>query len=176
MEVPNCLTSCQDPKCQDSDHIRDIDGYVKSLLTSIDESAKETIPLKGGNNHRKPGGQRKALAGWKEFVEPFQKNAQFWHAIWLSAGKPINTELHSIMKRTRNCFHYQVRRCRRVENFLVNQKIIENCIQDDKDLFKEIKKHRGAGNQEELVIDGAIGEQIPEKFATKSICAPLRKL
>ena len=70
------------------------------------------------------------------------------------------------MKRTRNCFHYQVRRCRRVENFLVNQKIIENCIQDDKDLFKEIKKHRGAGNQEELVIDGAIGEQIPEKFAT----------
>ena len=64
------------------------------------------------------------------------------------------------MKRTRNRFHYQVRHCRRVENF---QKIIENCIQD---LFKEIKKYRGAGNQEELVIDGAIGEQIPEKFAT----------
>ena len=105
------------------------------------------------------------MAGWKEFVEPLQKNAQFWYAIWLSAGKPLNTELHSIMKRTKNRFHYQIRRCRRVENFLKNQKIIENCITDDKDLFEEIKKQRKSGRNENLVIDGAAGSLIPEKFA-----------
>ena len=166
MEVPDCLTGCEDPNCQNSDHIDDIDKYVTNLLSSINDSAKETIPAEENKAKKSVGGRTKSMAGWKQFVEPFQQNAKFWHAIWVSAEKPVNTELHSIMKRTRNRFHYQIRRCRRVEQYLKNQKIIENCINDDKDLFAEVKRQRRSGREEDLVIDGVAGDEIPEKFAT----------
>ena len=48
---------------------------------------------------------------------------------------------------------------------MINQKIIENCLDDDKDLFTEIKRQRRSGMEDDLVIDGAAGEEIPEKFA-----------
>ena len=48
---------------------------------------------------------------------------------------------------------------------MVNRKIIENCVNDDKDLFEEIKRQRKSGRNEDLVIDGAFGKEIPEKFA-----------
>ena len=69
------------------------------------------------------------------------------------------------MKHTRNVFHYQIRKCRRVENFIINKKIIENCIENDADLFTEIKKHRSNDNQENVTIDGVAGKDIPNKFA-----------
>ena len=108
---------------------------------------------------------RKKTAGWKEFVEPSQDTAKFWHAIWISAGRPLNTELHKIMKRTRNQFHYQVRKCKRVENFIKNKKIVENCLDGDMDLFAEIKRQRSNPNDDDVTIDGAAGRNIPGKFA-----------
>ena len=35
-----------------------------------------------------------------EDAQPFKDTAMFWHSIWLSAGRPLNTELHIIMKKT----------------------------------------------------------------------------
>ena len=70
------------------------------------------------------------------------------------------------MKSTKNKYHYQIRRCKRVEDFIVNQKIIENCFENDNDLFNEIKKHRGANLSEDVTIDGTAGEDIPKTFAT----------
>ena len=69
------------------------------------------------------------------------------------------------MKRTRNRFHYQVRKCRRVEEFIKNKKIVENCLEGDVDLFKEIKKQRSNPNDDDITIDGATGDSIPGKFA-----------
>jgi hypothetical protein len=105
-------------------------------------------------------------AGWKDFIEPFQDNARFWFSIWVSAGKPLNTVLHSIMKSTRNKYHYQIRKCKRVEEFLKNKKIVENCLEGDNDLFSAIKKQRGCNVDEEVTIDGKSGDEIPKKFAT----------
>lgn len=53
----------------------------------------------------------------------------------------------------------------RIEELIVNKKIIENCINNDNDLFEEIKKHRKFGREEDLVIDGASGKDVPDKFA-----------
>ena len=73
-------------------------------------------------------------------VQPYQETTKFWYLVWQSAGKPLNTELHRIMKVTRNKYHYQIRRCKRIEDFLRNKKIVENRFDNDLDLFKEIKK------------------------------------
>ena len=68
------------------------------------------------------------------------------------------------MKKTRNLYHYQIRRCRRVEEYIVNKNIVENCINGDTDLFAEIKKHR-KDVEDDVTIDGASGKDIPGKFA-----------
>ena len=135
------------------------------LLEGISISGDETIPRKKSAKI-KDKGCTKNNAGWKEYVEPFQDEARFWFAIWVSAGKPVNTVLHSIMKSTQNKYHYQIRKCKRVEEFLINNKIIQNCLENDDDLFSEIKKHRGMHVDEEVTIDGTSGENIPKKFAS----------
>ena len=106
----------------------------------------------------------KCTPGWKSFVEPFQDKAHFWHAIWTSCGRPINNKIHRVMKRSRNVYHYQIRKCRRVEEFIRNKNIIENCISSDTDLFAEIKRQRKDA-VDDVTIDGASGNDIPDKFA-----------
>ena len=110
-------------------------------------------------------GHSKNTPGWKMFVEPYQDNAHFWHSIWLSCGRPINSEVHKIMKRTRNLYHYQIRRCRRIEDYIRNQKLVENCIENDNDIFDEIKRLRKCDVTEDITIDGVAGDGIPNKFA-----------
>ena len=68
------------------------------------------------------------------------------------------------MKRSRNVYHYQVRKCRRVEEYIRNKNIIENCIEGDADLFAEIKKQRKNAANDDVTIDGAAGKDIPNKF------------
>ena len=163
MHVPEAIINCKNVHCEDTNHRLELDSYVVELMSYISESGHDAIPVKESKPAKKP--KSKSLAGWKDYVEPFQRNAQFWYSIWLSAGKPINTELHRIMKRTKNIFHYQVRRCRRVEDYLKNNKIVENCLENDTDLFEEIKKQRKVGSDDDVTIDGAAGKAIPNEFA-----------
>jgi hypothetical protein len=165
MNIPDSAISCKDVKCNDPNHREEIDNYVTTLLNAVSESGKETIPANAKTNKNNSGNAKKT-AGWKEFVEPFQDNAHFWHSVWLSAGRPVNTVLHTIMKQSKNRFHYQVRKCKRIEDYLKNNKIVENCLENDTDLFKEIKRQRSNQNDDEVTIDGAADDNIPDKFAS----------
>ena len=69
------------------------------------------------------------------------------------------------MKKTKNTFHYQIRRCRRLEDFIKNQKIVENSFESDADLLEEIKKQRSDCKDDDVTIDGASGKIIPNEFA-----------
>ena len=161
MDVPASVSSCHDVHCNDSNHRTEVDAFVLELLENVSHSGHETIPLVAPKKKAKV---KKKTAGWKEYVEPYQDKAHFWHSVWHSAGRPVNTELHRIMKKTRNIFHYQVRKCRRVEDYIKNQKIIENCLANDTDLFTEIRKQRANPNDEDITIDGAAGKDILDKF------------
>ena len=66
------------------------------------ESGYETIPQDISNKNSKKKEHTKNIPGWQEFVEPFQDKAYFWHSVWISAGKPLNTESHKLMKNTKN--------------------------------------------------------------------------
>ena len=116
MRIPSDIINCRDVKCDHKDHREQIDLYVHEVLEAVSDSGRDTIPM----SHGKQSGRvtKKKTAGWKEFVEPYQDNAHFWHSVWMSAGKPVNTELHRIMKQSKNKFHYQIRRCKRIESFL----------------------------------------------------------
>ena len=94
-------------------------------------------------------------------------SADFWHFIWISSGKPLKTITHSIMKKTKNKYHHQVRRCRRSANYIANFRIAENTLRDDGYLFKELTQARKEDDETALVVDGKAGREIPNVFAEK---------
>ena len=66
--------------------------------------------------------------------------ARFCHAILVSCDKPINTQVHNIIKRSRIQFQYRVRKCKRAENYIKRNTLLDMCLKGDTDLFEEIKK------------------------------------
>ena len=41
------------------------------------------------------------MPGWDELVKPFKEKSDFWNWMWRDSGKPLNCELHNLMKRSR---------------------------------------------------------------------------
>ena len=67
----------------------------------------------------------------------------FWHAIWVSAGRPMNTQLHHLMKKTRNVYHFQIRKCKKMKDILKKNTFLQGCIDNkNTDLFKAIRSLR----------------------------------
>ena len=58
------------------------------------------------------------MPGWNEEVKQFRDEAFFWSQLWKSAGRPLNNELHNVMKRTRNIYHFQASKCKRAEEYI----------------------------------------------------------
>ena len=107
--------------------------------------------------------QSKHVPGWKTHVKPFRDKAFFWHQVWTSAGRPINTTLHTIMKRTRNVYHFQYRKCRKAEELIKKNKLLDACINGNGDIFLEIKKLRKSKPVVATSMDG-VTDNIPDHF------------
>ena len=67
------------------------------ILCSVIESSHSTVPLAGGGS---PGTGSGCLAGWRQEVTPYQQNSKFWHAVWVSSGKPNTGEIHAAMAKS----------------------------------------------------------------------------
>ena len=86
-----------------------VDWLTTEILDAIQSAAEETIPCpkaaESSSNKR-----AKITPGFNERVKHHKDTALFRHSIWKSAGRPINTELHNIMKKTRNVYHMEYKR------------------------------------------------------------------
>ena len=109
-----------------------------------------------GTNHQFSIGARE--------IQPYKEKALFWHAIWQSAGRPINTELHRIMKRTRNVYHLHIRKNKKMAQTLKRNALLEACISDKDDIFEVIKAQRKAAHTVSTMIDG-VNTNIKSHFA-----------
>ena len=52
----------------------------------------------------------KSIPGWREEIEPFRESSKFWFNLWKSAGSPYKGTVFEIKNRTKNKFHYAIRR------------------------------------------------------------------
>ena len=112
------------------------------------ESSHCVLPLAGGGGSTsdKSGFKSGCVPGWNEEVGPFREDADFWHAVWLSAGRPNHGQLHVAMARSRNLYHYAVRRAKRNADYLKAKKLFEASMVGDVQLLKEMKRVRSGGN------------------------------
>ena len=158
--------SCSDPTCTDPQHLQDLDDFYSFIVNSIDSSVNNNIPM-SGNNHAARGS---VIPGWSEHVKPFREDAKFWHAIWVSLGRPLNCEVHRVMKHTRNLFHYAVRKVKKNREKIIQDNLLASFL-DGKatGLVKKLKNLRSSGKEKvPSNIDGHVGkENIANHFASK---------
>ena len=67
------------------------------------------------------------------------------------------------MKKTRNLYHYQYRKCKNAEEKIKRDKLLNACLGDGGDLFKEIKALRKSTSGVATLIDG-VSADIPGHF------------
>ena len=82
---------CSNPNCTESSHLKDIDSFCNFITDSIESSVNNNFPCSSDS----------AISGWSDYVEPYRKDAKFWHAIWVSLGRPLNCEVHNAHQEVR---------------------------------------------------------------------------
>ncbi len=96
---------CINVRCKNASHINICDEELTNLLQCVSSAANECLPsskrIKRNSN---------LIPNWNIDIEPLKDKAMFWNAVWQSAGRPINTTLHSIMKKSRNVYHFHIRK------------------------------------------------------------------
>ena len=157
--VPHPVLHCKDVKCTDSAHCDMVDQLTIEVLEAVQLAADECLPCPTGGQKKKT-----IVPGWSETVQPFKEDAHFWHQVWVSNGKPLHGEEHKMMKKTRNIYHYQVRKCKKAEDSIRKNKLLNSCLNGDcGDLFKEIKAIRRTKQVVATSIDG-VNENVPDHF------------
>ena len=67
------------------------------------------------------------------------------------------------MKRTRNVYHFQYRKCKKAENTIVKNKLLDACIYGNGDIFAEVKKLRAVNEKSASSMNGE-NNDIPGHF------------
>ena len=165
LDIPLSSVFCKNVHCNNASHRNDLDNLMTEVLKAMEEVARETLQKDRGNDgYRK---KNKKLPNWKEDVDPVKDTAHFWHAIWKSAGKPINCHLHMIMKKTRNKYHLMIRKKKRLLERIKRDHMLQSCLDNKGDIFEDIKKQRKCNHSFASMIDGHT-DDIPEYFASKN--------
>ena len=163
--IPKSIYECRDVKCTSEAHKDEADKLMEKVLNTVQKTAEECLPCPKATKEKV-----KVMPGWKETVKPLRDVAFFWHQVWQSAGRQLNTGLHQMMKKTRNVFHMQAKKCQRAEEKIRKNKLLNACLTGEGNIFSEIKSMRKTKPIVANSIDG-VTENIPEHF--KSIYSDL---
>ena len=162
LTIPSETIDCKNIHCKHTEHRIAIDDFVLDMLHVIEKAALEKLPTP--KISKKNSSTSKDIPRWKEDILPYRKDALFWNAVWISAGKPLNTELHMIMKRTRNLYHMQIRKNKRFLDRIKKNAFLNSCINGQNGIYKEIKTMQKCRPSFANTIDGK-NDNIPELFA-----------
>ena len=93
-------------------------------------------------------------------MKPIKDDMCFWHAVWISAGKPQNTELHKVYQHLRRKYHYAIRKVKRQENEIKKQKMMQQCVTGKvNDILTELKHQRNPKGSVVTKMDHVEGAQ-----------------
>jgi hypothetical protein len=158
--IPSQVTECRNLHCKDEVHLEAIDWHTAEVLEAVQAAGEGALPCpKAGSSKER----RKVTPGFNVRVKPFKETAYFWSAVWKSAGSPLNTHLHTIMKRTRNRYHLEFKKCQKAELTIRKSKLLDACLNGNGNLFKEIKAMRKSKPKVADSIDG-VKEDLSKHF------------
>ena len=138
LDVPSCVIACTNAHCKNEEHKQEIDSMMLDVLHSLEFAADIQIPKTKSENSNKPA--KNTIPKWNEEITPYKEDAYFWHSVWTSAGKPLNNNLHMIMKRTRITYHLKIRKNKRMLNRIKKNTLFKACLAKNGNLFTEIRR------------------------------------
>ena len=97
------------------------------------------------------------VPGWSEYVKPYAEENKFWSSVWRSAGKPRHGPYYDIMKKAKNQYSYAVRRLKRCNDIIQNDKFLDSISSGSTNIFDEIRKYRGSQINLSSRIDEHVG-------------------
>ena len=157
MQIPACA-NCKNVHCKDTNHVTGIDDYTTNILEILDNNIK-TVTVK----RNKTKARSKVVPCWNDEAKRFRDDAMFWHGIWKSSGKPLKNSIHHTMKRTRNVYHYAIRKCKKSIELIMKNKLLDACINGKWNIFDEFRTIRNVKRDFPQTIEGS--NNIPDKFA-----------
>ena len=161
VSIPECA-ECTDVHC--NKHMNQLEEYTMSVLEAVEAAAVECLASSGGG--KQGHGQHQAVPGWTDYVRPYSEESKFWFATWQSAGKPRAGALFQAMLYSKRQYKYAIRRLKRANQKIQNDKYVESIISGGVNIFKEIKKHRGSVKNFSSRIDDQVGApNIAKKFS-----------
>jgi len=106
---------------------------------------------------------------WSEYVQPVRDKSLFWHKLWLDCSRPKTGVVADCMRRTRAAYHYSIRKVKRDEDTLINERIADSIINNDaRDFWSEIKRIRSNKAGKSRIVDGQTEDiNIAKLFADK---------
>ena len=89
LRQPASCLECSNIKCSSEDHREALDTYIVDILEAIETCTLRNIPYKNPSPNAKSSvSGRNRVPGWREHVEPFKQEANFWYQEWRAVGKP----------------------------------------------------------------------------------------
>ena len=122
IEVPKCIT-CRDVYC--NLHTEQLEDYTMAIMEIIESAAEDCLHSSGGG---KVISSAKVVPGWSLYVKPYAEDSKFWHAVWQSAAKPNHGPLFEIMTHTKRQYKYAIRRLKRANENIQNDKFIQSLM------------------------------------------------
>ena len=158
--IPYQALFCRNLHCNNDQHKSDIDTYGIDIMEALEFAVEGNIPT--CNTSSKP------LHGWNEYIKPIKNDMNFWHSLWISAGKPINTVLHRVYRNVRHQYHYAVRKLKGHRNRVKNENFVQAATEGKiNDILKELKQQRKPNAYLSSTIDNVTDPQeISNHFAT----------
>ena len=170
ISVPLTALNCESPHCMNSNHSFQRDSFMLDILLALVECSYTALPLSGGGGGGGHGGKGRAapVPGW-EAVEPFRREALYWHGVWVKEKRPNKGWLHDTMSKWKRQYHYAVRRAKGRSNQVRATKLFEASMSGDIDLMREMKKIRNGGGVKKVELPDNVAnadgeEEIVDKF------------
>jgi len=133
-----------------------IDEYYNKIVTCIKNATQLCIPLAeyGSDNNEC------FVTGWNDVVKDKRCAARAAYIDWITAGKPRQGPLFTLMARARASFKYALRYCRHHEEMLRADAYAKNLYNQEYRVFwKNINKcSNAAATKHASVVNGCSGE------------------
>ena len=155
IKPPFDALSCTNVGCNSAHHREAIDSYYDKVCNILLRASVDCIGAK-----RPQSTKGHIVPGWNDLVKDSHTQAREAYILWRNMGKPRHGQVCELMRRTRLCFKYTLRQCKRQEETLradAMAKDFEN--KDTKAFWSKVAKMNNSKVPLASCVDGCHGEQ-----------------
>ena len=111
-------------------------------------------------------------------MQPLRDKSLFWHNLWLDCDRPKTGAVADCMRRTRAAYHYAIRKVKREEDKIINERLAGSLLNNStRDFWSEIKRIRSSKSGTSRTVDGqteaiSIAKLFAVKYRDLYISAP----